>query len=240
MSPSDLAWVLEVRLVLTYTGELSLFLPIWVGYRRWAVLQKHHKVVLWCCVMWAVLTGVGEILFAAKQHNLFVWNTVTILETLFLGYAFYLVLHSSKSRRFLRIAAGVFVVLAVTDFFYLSGLKATTVYTVAAESVLLITTVLLYFEQLLQELRTTSLERNPMFLIGIGVITYFAGTVMVFLLQDSVSGVQEMLMMMVNSVLSLVLNSIIAWAFLLVGKIQPPTVVLLSSASLPDRQTMRQ
>ncbi|UOQ67336.1 hypothetical protein [Hymenobacter volaticus] len=240
MLTSDLAWVLKVRLVLTYTSELSLLLPIWVGYRRWAVLQKHHKVVLWCCVMWTVLTVIGEILFAVKQHNLFVWNTVTILETLFLSYAFYLKIRSSKARRLLRIAAGVFVVLAVTDFFYLSGLKATTVYAVAAESVFLITTVLLYFEQLLQELRTTSLGRTPMFLIGIGVITYFAGTLMVFLLQNSVSGIQEMLMMTVNSVLSLVLNSIIAWAFFLIGKLQPPTVAFTSSASLPDRQTIRQ
>jgi hypothetical protein len=238
MPTPDLAWVLEVRPVLTYTAELSLLLPIWMGYRRWSVLQKHHKVVLWCCLMWAVLTVIGEILFATKQHNLFVWNTVTILETLFLGYAFYLVIRSSKLRHFLRIGAGIFVVLAVTDFFYLSGLKAVTVYTVAAETVLLITTVLLYFEQLLQELRATSLERNPMFLIGVGVIIYFAGTVMVFLLQNSVSGVQEMLMMMVNSVLSLVLNSIIAWAFLLTGKTQPTTVALTSSASLPNRQSV--
>ncbi|MDF7810326.1 hypothetical protein [Hymenobacter sp. YC55] len=236
MPTPDLAWVLKVRPILTYTSELSLLLPIGVGYRYWSVLQKHHKVILWCCVMWAVLTAIGEILFAAKQHNLFVWNTVTILETLFLGYAFYSVLRSSKARYFLRIAAGVFIVLAVTDFFYLSGLEATTVYTVAAESALLISTVLLYFEQLLQELRTSSMERNPMFVIGIGVIIYFAGTVMVFLLQDSVSGVQEMLMMMVNSVLSLILNSIIAWAFLLVGKMQPPTIPSMPSASYSNRQ----
>ncbi|HEX8427212.1 hypothetical protein [Hymenobacter sp.] len=239
MPTPDFAWILKFRTILTYTGELSLLLPIWVGYQRWFVLQKHHKVVLWCCVMWAILTIVGEILFALKRHNLFVWNIVTILEALFLGYAFYLVLRSQKIRRLLRVAAVVFLVTALIDFFYLSGLGATTVYTVALESVLLIATVLLYFEQLLRELRTTSLEQNPMFVIGIGVITYFAGTVMVFLLQDSVSGVQEMIMMMVNSFLSLVLNAIIARAFWLVGRVQPPASAIASAPPYARRITRR-
>lgn len=239
MPTPDLALVLKVRLILVYTGELSLLLPIWVGYRRWFVLEKHYRTVLWCCVMWAALTIVGEILFAAKQHNLFVWNTVTVLETLLLGYAFYLVLRSPKTRKLLRIAASGFIALAVADFFYFSGLHATTVYTVATESVLLITIVLLYFEQLLQELRKTPLSRNPMFLIGIGVIIYFSGTVMIFLLQDSVSGVQEMLMMMVNSVLSIVLNSIIAWALFLAGRPQLPAIRIAAPSAHVSQRTMR-
>ncbi|WP_375437094.1 hypothetical protein [uncultured Hymenobacter sp.] len=239
MPTPDFAWLLKFRATLAYTAELSLLLPLWIGYQRWFILQKQHKVVFWCCVMWAVLTIIGEILFANKLHNNFVWNIVTILETLFLGYAFYLVLHSPKSRRFLRIAAGVFIGIAITDLFYLSGLEATTVYTVALESALLITTVLLYFEQLLQELRATPLERNPMFVIGIGVMTYFAGTVMVFLLQDSVPRVQQMFMTMVNSLLSLVLNSIIAWAFWLVERVQPPTIPLTASPPAARRVVRR-
>jgi hypothetical protein len=221
MSLPDLIWVNKVSYMLDVGREFSLLLPLVVGYLRWDYLQPHHKAVFWCCVMWAVLTATGEVLFFLKQPNIAVWNSVTILETLFIFHSFYLVIRSEKLRRYLRMSVALFIVVAIADFFFLSGLKATTVYTVALESVLLVVVVLLYFEQLMQELRTTPLERNPMFVIGIGVMTYFAGTVMVFLLQDTVTGVQDTLMMMINSILSLVLNSIIARAFWLVGRAQP-------------------
>ncbi|MBO0360207.1 hypothetical protein J0X19_19755 [Hymenobacter sp. BT186] len=204
--------------VLSYSSQLALLVPLWIGYQRRHLLKPEHKAVFWCCVMWAILTVVGEILFAAKRHNLFVWNIVTVLETLLLGYAFYLALNSRIIRSFIRIAAGLFIVTATADFFFISGLEATTIYTVALESILLITVVLLYFERSLHELRTTPLEQHPMFVIGIGVIVYFAGTTMVFLLKDSVRGIQMVMMMMVNSVLSFVLNLVIARAFWLVGR----------------------
>ncbi|WP_022823163.1 hypothetical protein [Hymenobacter norwichensis] len=201
-----------------FTAQLSLLLPLWIGYQRWNYLKQEYKPIFWCCVMWAVLTVVGEILFAAKLLNLYIWNLVTVLETLLIGYAFYLALPSSKIRFFVRLAAWIFMVTAFADYFFISGLRATTTYTVALETVLLVTLVLLYFERSLHDLRTTPLERHPMFVIGIGVITYFAGTVMVFLLQNSVHGVQKLLMMLINFVLSFILNSIIARAFWLAGR----------------------
>lgn len=204
--------------ILSYGSQLSLLVPLWIGYQRRHLLKPEHKAVFWCCVMWIILTVIGEILFAASRNNLFVWNIVTVLETLLLGYAFYLALNSTKIRLFIRIAAGIFMVMAIADFFFISGLDATTIYTVALESILLISVVLLYFEHSLHELRTTPFEQHPMFVIGIGVIVYFAGTTMVFLLVDSVHGIQKAMIMMVNSVLSLIINLIIALAFWLVGR----------------------
>ena len=204
--------------ILSYTSQLSLIVPLWIGYQRRHLLKPEHKAVFWCCVMWVILTVIGEILFAVKRHNIFVWNIVIVLETLLLGYAFYLALHSSTIRLFIRIAGGIFLVTAIADFFFISGLEATIIYTVALESILLITVVLLYFERSLHELRTTPLEQHPMFVIGIGVIVYFSGTPVVFLLVDSVRGIQVVIMMMVNSVLSLIINLIIARAFWLVGR----------------------
>jgi len=168
--------------------------------------------------MWIVLTVVGEILFIYKRQNLFIWNTITILETLLLVYAFYLVLRSKKVRLFLSIATGIFVIVGIVDFFFLSGLHANTIFTVALESTLLIATVLIYFEQILQEPHRITFEYNPMFLVGIGVITYFSGTTVIFLLQNSVVKTEQMIMMIINSVLSIFFNSIIARAFWLLGR----------------------
>lgn len=228
MSPQLTAWVLMFRPFLSYIAQFSLLVPLWFGYRRIQLMQREHQAVYLCCVMWAILTVYGEVLFAAKIHNLYVWNIVTILETLSLGYAFYVVLESARTKRWLRLAAGVFVLVSIADFFFISGLEETTVYTVAMGSALLVTLVLLYFEQLLQQLRTVYLEQQPMFVIGIGVILYFAGTLMIFLLQNSVHGVHKQMMMMVNFVLSFVLNCIIARAFWLIGQKQTPPIYSLT------------
>lgn len=212
-------YIFALHRTLSFAGAFSLLLPLWFGIRQRQHLAQHHRMVLWCCFMWAILTAIGQALHAAKQPNHIVWNIVTILETILLGYAFYLVIKSPKIRRILRFSFLAFMAVAILDFFYLSGFQTTTIYTVALESLLLIGIVLIYFEQILQELRTINLERNPMFLVGIGVIIYFAGTVMIFLLQNSVVGAQQIMMMaMINSVLSIFLNSIIARAFWLVGR----------------------
>ena len=221
MESPEFAWVIRFLRILYFAGLFSLLIPAWMGYRRRQVLLPSHRAVWWCCLMWTVLTILAEGLRQSGRHNTAVWNLVVILETLLLGYAFYLTLHSSKTRGYLRAMGSLFLGVSLIDF-YLTGLHASTKVTVALESVVLITVVLLYFEQLLQELRIKLLDREPMFLIGVGVITYFAGTVMIFLLPIGMSGVQTLVVMGVNAILSIALNSIIARAFWLVGQKQAP------------------
>ena len=65
--------------------------------------------------MWAARTFTAEALRLTGHHNTVAWNAVTILETMLTGWAFHLVLHSSKTRLFLRLAAAVFLTAGITE-----------------------------------------------------------------------------------------------------------------------------
>ncbi|GAA3944784.1 hypothetical protein GCM10022406_28760 [Hymenobacter algoricola] len=125
-------------------------------------------------------------------------------------------LHSSKVKRFFAWAVILFFVVALVQVIYLRGVYASNTYARLAQSTLLISAALLYFEQTLQELRTIQLEYDPMFLVSVGVILYFAGCLMVFTLEDSMYAqkqfTQVWIMYSIQFVLLIVFNFILALA----------------------------
>lgn len=215
MSVLEHPWVQVAMRIIYYAGLFSLLIPIWAGYKERHSLQKPHRIMWWCCIMWAVSTLLAESLRLTGHHNEIVWDVATVLEVLFIGWAFYLVIHSFKVQIFLRWAGGVFLAVAFLDTTCLSDSYHSNTYTIALGSVLVILLMLLYFEQTLQELRVISLERDPMFLIGVGVVTYYAATTVIFLMEQTrhMQFVQYRLMMMVNSVACVAFHLIVARAF---------------------------
>jgi hypothetical protein len=167
--------------------------------------------------MWSVMTLLGESLRLCGYHNVIVWNAVTILEVLFIGRAFYLAIHSVRSRRLLRLIGVLFITVATLDNTYLSDAYHSTAYTTALGSVIVILLVLLYFEQTLHELRAITLEREPMFVIGVGVLIYYAATTVIFL-QEFVPILESQRMMVINSIFCIVFHIIIARAFSLAAQ----------------------
>jgi len=75
------------------------------------------------------------------------------------------------------------------------------VYTVALGGALLVLTVLLYFEQTLNELWVVSPKREPMFLIAVGVLAYFATYTAFFLLERGIPGIEYRIMLATNTLL---------------------------------------
>lgn len=219
MPTFDIAWLVQMSDWFDRIAQFTVLAPLLAGVPRWKHLSPVFRPVLWCCLMWAVLMVAAYVSARLWRYNVVFWHLVSLLELLLLGLAYYRALPVPRLRRFMRWGVGPAAACAVADSLFWSGLWHMNIYFNALHSGLLVALALLYFEHL-----TTAVPiqpaREPLFLVSVGVLLYFAGTVLVFTLQPWLRGPEYPLLMNVNAALSIVLNLCLARALQLAGR--PP------------------
>lgn len=234
MSTPDSATLMQLLYALSYLGQASILVPIIIGFQRRRLLTPASRIIFHCCLMWLVMMTLGESIRKAGYPNIFVWDTVTILEMWFIGVAYHRVLRFRFRRYFLPLGI-LYTAFALLDTFVLHGLLQSITYTIVLKSALVVVLTMLYFEQMLRELRNVRLERDPMFVISVALLLYFAGTVVTFVMKayfkDQNALLQAQIVFAVNSVLNIVMHGLIAWAFWLVGRQQQVAVEPLTAAT---------
>lgn len=208
-------------LLVTIAKQLNLLsvfcylLPVIVCVWRWPVLP-HRRRIGAALVLILVLNVWAEIGRQVWHNNIFSTYLILWSETLFLSYAYYKTFNTRLNRQLLVIALAIFLVIAVVEYVFWTGLYGTKTYTRMAQSLLLIGAALMYFEKILRELRNIRLERDPMFLVSVGVTLYYSGTLMVFVLEDSMQKNYQInqiwLMYSIQSVLLIAFSVLVAVA----------------------------
>lgn len=212
-----------------YVGQCSILAPVFIGFRRWPFLASDMRVMLYCCLMWTVMSIVGEVCRHAFNYNLIVWQLVDVFDIWFIGGVYYYTLQFGFKRYFLLIGV-LYTLFAFVDMFVINdilhgmkhGLVTGNNYTLVVKHILLVSMILLYFEQSLRHLRNVVLERDPIFLISVALLVFYAGTLVLFLVRNNVSVSMKsyILTIPILTVLNFLLNSTLAWAFWLAGKKQ--------------------
>ncbi|WBO85074.1 hypothetical protein [Hymenobacter yonginensis] len=227
MPTPESAELMQLFYALGYLGQASIVVPIVVGFRRRQQLAPAPRGIFYCCLMWLVIMACGEFARLAWHYNVVIWDALEILEMWFIGVAYHRVLRFRLRRYFLPLGI-LYTAFALLDTFVLHGLMLPITYTTVLKSVLIIALTLLYFEQMLRELRNVRLERDPMFVISVALLLYYAGTVVAFIMRayfiDQNALLQIQKVYAVNSVLNLVMHGLIARGFWLAGR-QPQLAV---------------
>ncbi|WP_139252304.1 hypothetical protein [Hymenobacter psychrotolerans] len=179
--------------------------------------------------MWTVMSIVGEFCRHAFNYNVIVWQLVDVMEMWFIGGVYYYTLQF-RFRRYFPLIGVLYTLFALVDMFVINdvlhgmqnGLFTGNNYTLVVKHILLVTIILLYFEQSLRHLRNVALERDPVFVISVALLVFYAGTLVLFLVRnnESITLKSYVLTIPVLTVLNFLLNSTLAWAFWLVGKKQ--------------------
>ncbi|WP_187314944.1 hypothetical protein [Hymenobacter sp. BT190] len=146
-----------------------------------------------------------------------------------------------RFRRYFLLLGILYTAFALLDTFVLHGLMQAITYTIVLKSALVVVLTMLYFEQVLRELRNVRLERDPMFVISVALLLYYAGTVMSLVMRDYFFNqnalFQGYVAFAVNSVLNIVMHGLIAWAFWLAGR-QPQLAVEPLTASTAQQPAL--
>jgi hypothetical protein len=184
--------------------------------------------------------ALGEYGTRVWHYNAAVWHLVDLLEVWFIGWAYYYVLRFRFRRHFLLIGI-LYSAFALFDSFVLNELwyaiqhklSSGNTYTMVIKNLIVMILVLLHFEQNLRDLRNITLERDPMFVVSVALIVFFASTVVLYLIRLSITDRAELMMTLpVSSMLNILLHGVLARAFWLAGRQQKPMFPLATAPEI--------
>jgi hypothetical protein len=218
MPTTDIVWWASLAKKLNIISLLTFLVPAAIGLRHWSALQSVHRPLVWFALVPGCLLGllseVGRYVF---RNNIACQHLLPVAETLVLGWAYWYALYARRSRFFLLGALGLFVLVFVVESWYWRGFwQGENGCTHTIQTFVLLAFALLYFEQLLRELHTIRLEHDPLFLLSVGVMLYYAGTLMIFLLEISMQRLKQAdqiwTMYIIQEVLLIVFNTFLTLA----------------------------
>ncbi|SHL46324.1 hypothetical protein [Hymenobacter psychrotolerans] len=212
-------WLVALAKQLNLLSLATCIVPLLIGLRFWSRLSAPLRVVTITVLLQGILGLLSEIGRYVWNYNIVFLDLLTVSDTLGFGITYLLVLRRLTPR---YVLLGLLIVFAGVAFYetvirgsYHPG-GPPNVATFTLQFMVLLTAVLLYFDQILHDLHAILLERDPMFLISVGITLYYAGTVLVNIaaeyMKDSADPGIIWTMFMVQFVLLIFLNLVLARA----------------------------
>lgn len=212
-------WLVTLAKQLNLLSLATCLIPLAVGMRYWVRLSVPLRVVTVTVLLQVILGLLSEIGRYVWHYNILFLDLLTITETLGFGITYVLVLSRFMPRYvllgLLALFAGVaFYETIVRGSYHSDGPPNVATFTL--QFIVLLVAVLLYFDQILHDLHAILLERDPMFLISVGITLYYAGTVLVNIaaeyMKDGADPGIIWTMFMVQFVLLIFLNLVLSRA----------------------------
>ncbi|MEM9920606.1 MAG: hypothetical protein AAF990_21085 [Bacteroidota bacterium] len=201
---------------ISYISMYSIFLPVLIGLFRLKQLLGIQKLV-GLLVLTSLLAETGIYLLTVWDiSNLPLIHLFTALQFTLLSLILAKALRPLFPERFFQILIPTFLGFAIIDAFFLNGLYNFNSFARPLASSILLFLALSFFYKTLKELKIKSLEREPLFWLCIGIVIYFSGSLLIFLLTNYVKTSNEVLRTLwgIHAIFNIILNtsySIILW-----------------------------
>ncbi|UYZ61046.1 hypothetical protein [Hymenobacter latericus] len=177
-------WLDILSTLLNRASMFGVLVPAVLGVWRWRSLSKPAHILVWYFAFWSADAFVDMWSRKVLHTNMYLFHVTVLVETWLLGWAYYHALQQPWVKRWLPVVGVAFTLVCLADAFWWSGLHRPNVYARAVQVVLMITLVLLYFEQWLQQLRALNPWYDFMFLVSVAQAIYYAGSVTSYLLKS--------------------------------------------------------
>ena len=212
-------WLVALAKQLNLFSLATCLVPLVIGLRYWSRLERPLRMVALTVVAQSSLGLLSEIGRYFWHYNIIFLHLLTTVETLGFGATYLVVLRHHTQRRVLLGLLVVFLGVAIYETIIQGGYRAygpPNVATFALQFIVLLTAVLLYFDQILHELLAILLERDPLFLVSVGITLYYAGTVLVNIaaeyMRDGADPGIIWIMFIVQFILLIFFNMVLAMA----------------------------
>lgn len=191
-------WLVILGNTIYWVCQIALLVPLLVAWQRRAYWTKPLQALFWVLVALEINCFFLNFrtlirLCGLKPDQAFSTWPLFHLQSNFHGLGhllvFYYAINNRLIRKVIRLSVPVLVALALLDSFYLNpfaNYKANTI-TQVTESLIVLGLSIIYLEQLLVELPVNRVEHNPMFWVTIYVIVFFAGTLIMDVLMNSLN-----------------------------------------------------
>jgi hypothetical protein len=172
------------RLV-TFSGKYPLdtvsyvviLIPFTIGLFFYAHLRKEERILLVYFLFTFLKETAALIIMLAGHTNLYLQNVQTFIDIFFFGFAYWYGLHSDRLKRYIMLTGGFCLFMAATSF----DTQSISPLNQIAAKLFAVVAVLLFFTDILAELRIAHLSRHGMFWLSAGLLLFAAGTFLIAL-----------------------------------------------------------
>ncbi len=202
-----------------YSSTGSILIPLVVGLVNYRNLVKMQKLLLFL-VAAALLADIFALTlykFKLISYNIVVYNFYTLIAFNLLWFIY------KESIPKLRNLATLIIQIAinlfgVVNFIFIEKWNSFNSNLMVATSISFLFLAVFSFRQILQQIQYTRLEKSPIFWINTGVIIYYSGTLILFLLSNQINSISKsannlhLAVWALNSVFNIILMSAYSFA----------------------------
>jgi len=168
----------------------SVVLPLLVGLIKIKRLNKPFKVLFIYVVVSFATEQYAVYLLQVIDNNLFLLHIYVAFELLAFLYIYYLILPQNNYRRLIKIYGVVYLVVGV--FNAAQNILAYPTYARGVESIMLISLAIIFFYNLIKELSVLRIEKHGYFWMNAGILLYFSGALIIFIIFNYYSQISEL------------------------------------------------
>jgi hypothetical protein len=198
---------------LSYASSLSILLPLLYGL---FFLNKENRLYI-TLFLYVLLIALIELsghltVYFGTSNNLWLSHLYTPIEFFLLTSAYYISLKDRNIRKAIIGSVILFLIFSFVDAFYGEGIRQMNSYTKVLEGSLLIALVLVYFYVIFRNLNKLYLDQDPMFVLNCGILIYFAGTTMAYLMFNralAISDNMARICLSITYVLNIIFNVVL-------------------------------
>jgi len=151
------------------------------------------------------------------QNNLFLYNTIMVVEFLFYFFFFWSVYRVSVAKSTVVVLMAAYLSAALINIFFIQGMKVFHTYTFMTGCLLVIAGSIYYFLEMFRYPQTGSIMRNPAFWIASALLFYYACVLPVYGVLNYISSMSKYFnhtLKFIISFMNILLYSLFILAFL--------------------------
>lgn len=167
----------SVKYPLDMVSYLVILIPFVIGLTRYERLQKENRAFVYYFLVVFLKETAGLAIMLSGNTNLYLHNVQAFIDIIFLWVAYRYVLQDRKCRTYLATAGTVCLIMAALFF---NAQNVDSINQIAAR-LFAIVAVLLFFNDLLSQLRVVHLSRYAMFWLSSGLLIYATSTFLIAL-----------------------------------------------------------
>ena len=162
-------------------SSFSIVIPLAIALFQLKTASREQLILTTLVACSFITEVIANLLWYQFINNLAVYNSYALVNfnLLFLLYYYQF---GSKTKKFMVFVQILFNILAVLNTLFLQKTSIFNSNLTTSAALVLIACALAYFYKLLKEIKYQKLEKNPLFWINSGVILYYSGSLILFLL----------------------------------------------------------
>lgn len=153
---------------------------------RWKQFDPVQRLISVIVILTFLNEGTTWLLLHLDENNLWVYHFYTPMTFIVMGLVYGRVLKPLVNIRVIYLGILLFVIFGIINSLFIQNLIEFNSNAVRLSSILYVVFSILYFFRLLRFPMDISLTKVPMFWLNTGVLVYYSGTLILFLVVDSV------------------------------------------------------